>query len=173
MSCFKLPKGLVKDLEGLIHKFWWGYGGEHRKSHWVKWERLCEAKEGGGMVFKEIEKFNDALLVKQVWRLINNPDPLCHRVFKARFFPDCSILEAQASSSGSYAWKSIINARDVIRKGMVWHIGTGEAVRIKEDRWLPGSTNCSVLLPLPSLAPDVKVSSLIDQETVAWKAEVV
>ena len=173
MSCFKLPKGLVKDLEGLIRKFWWGYGGEHRKTHWVKWERLCEAKEVGGLGFKEIEKFNDALLAKQVWHLINNPDSLCHRVFKARFFPDCSILEAQASSSGSYAWKSIISARDVIRKGMVWRIGTGEVVRIKKDRWLPGSTNCSVISPLPSLAPDVKVSSLIDQERAAWKTEVV
>ena len=119
MSCFKLPKGLVRELEGMIRKFWWGYRGEHRKTHWVKWERLCEAKEVGGMGFKEIEKFNDALLAKQVWRMINNPESLCHRVFKARFFPECSILDAKESKSGSYAWKSIIGARDVIRQGMV------------------------------------------------------
>ena len=56
---------------------------------------------------------------------------------------------------------------------MVWRIDTREAVRIKEDRWLPGSANCLVLSPLPSLALDVKVSSLIDQERVAWKVEVV
>ena len=64
ISCFKLPKGLVRELEGMIRKFWWGYRGEHRKTHWVKWERLCEAKEVRGMGFKEIEKFNDALLAK-------------------------------------------------------------------------------------------------------------
>ena len=134
MSCFKLPKGLVRELEGMIRKFWWGYRGEHRKTHWVKWERLCEVKEVGGMGFKEIEKFNDALLAKQVWRMINNSESLCHRVFKAQFFPDCSILDAKESRSGSYAWKSIIGARDVVRKGMVWRIGTGEVIRIKEDR---------------------------------------
>ena len=48
MSCFKLSKGLVKELEVLIRKFWWGYSGDNRKVHWAKWERLCEAKEVGG-----------------------------------------------------------------------------------------------------------------------------
>ena len=65
--------------------------------------------------FKEIEKLNDALLAKQVWRMINNFVSLCHRVFKARFFLDCSILDAKQSKSRSYAWKSIIGARDVTR----------------------------------------------------------
>ena len=125
------------------------------------------------MGFKEIEKFNDTLLAKQVWRLINNTDSLCHRVFKARFSPDCSILDAKDSISGSYTWKSIIGARNVIRKGMVWHIGTGEVVRIKEDGWLPGRANCSVISPLPSMAPNVKVSSLIDPDRVAWRTKVV
>ena len=66
------------------------------------------------MGFKEIENFNKALLAKQVWRLINNLASLCHRVFKARFFPNCSISDAKDSPMGSYAWKSIVSARDVI-----------------------------------------------------------
>ena len=78
MSCFKLPKGLVKELEILIWKFWWGYNGDNRKVHWVSWKKLYEAKEIGGMGFKEIEKFNDSLLAKQVWHMINNLDLLCH-----------------------------------------------------------------------------------------------
>ena len=125
------------------------------------------------MRFKEIEKFNDALLAKQVWRMINNSESLCHQVFKAQFFPNCSILDAKESKSGSYAWISIIRARDVIRKGMVWRIGTREAIRIKDDRWLPRCANCSVISPLPSLDPDVKVSTLIDQDTIAWKTKAV
>ena len=96
-----------------------GLHDDSRKVHWVSWERLSEAKEVGGMGFKEIEKFNDALLAKQVWRMLHNPDSLCFRVFKARFFPNYSILDAKESNSGSYAWKSILGARDVIKKGMV------------------------------------------------------
>ena len=38
------------------------------------------------MGFEEIEKFNDALLAKQVWHMMNNHDSLCYRGFKSRFF---------------------------------------------------------------------------------------
>ena len=74
----------------------------NRKVHWVHWKKLCQDKDMGGMGFKEVEKFNDASLAKQVWRMINNPNSLRHRVFKARFFPTCSILEAKDSNIWSY-----------------------------------------------------------------------
>ena len=117
----------------------------------MNWKCLCEAKEVGGLGFKEIEKFNDSLLAKQVWRIINNSNSLYHRVFKARFFPDCSILDAKDSTIGSYAWKSILGARDVIRRGMVWRIGNGQDVRIKEDKWLPIRSNRATISPLTSV----------------------
>lgn len=91
----------------------------------MKWKRLCKAKEFGGLGFKEIEKFNDSLFAKQVRRMINNPNSLWPRVFKARFFLHCSILDSKYSTIGSYVWKSILGARDVIRRGMVWRIGNG------------------------------------------------
>nr|XP_023872480.1 uncharacterized protein LOC111985081 [Quercus suber] len=52
MSCFKLPKGLINEIEGLIRKFWWGYHGEHKRIHWVSWEKLCLPKSKGGMDFR-------------------------------------------------------------------------------------------------------------------------
>ena len=132
---------------------------------------MSEAKEVGGMGFKEIEKFNDALLAKQVWRMLHNPDSLCFRVFKARFFPNCSILDAKESNSGSYAWKSILGARDVIKKGMVWRIENGQTARIKEDKWLPVKPSRVVLSPLPSVVAESKVSSLINHELSVWKSK--
>ena len=47
----------------LIRKIWWGQWGEQRKIHWKNWEALCKTKEGG-LCFKELAKFNDAILAK-------------------------------------------------------------------------------------------------------------
>ena len=54
---------------------------------------------------------------------------------------------------------------------MVWRIGNGEAVRIKEDKWLPVRPSRVIISPLPSVMAETKVSSLINQELSVWKSD--
>ena len=126
-----------------------GYVGKSfvKRKRWVEWAS------------KKL-KSSMTLLGKQVWRMINNPRSLCFRVFKAIFFPNCSILEVKDSIAGSYAWKSILSARDVIRKGMVWRIGDGQSVRVKKNKWLPKGDSSSIISPLTTILPETRVPSL-------------
>ena len=97
MGCFKLPLGLCNDIEKLICKFWWGQRGDRQKIHWIKWEDMCNPKLEEGMRFKELTLFNYALLAKQTWRLLPDKNSLLYRVFKSKFFPNCSVMEAKDS----------------------------------------------------------------------------
>lgn len=103
MGCFKIPLGLCHNIEAMIKKFWWGQRGDRRKIHWVKWDELSKSKMVGGMGFRDVALFNDSLLAKQAWRLLQNKNSLFYRVFKAQFFPNCSIMEGKHLRSSSYA----------------------------------------------------------------------
>ena len=154
MSCFKLPKGLIKEIEVLIRKFWWGYRGEQKKIHWLSWEKLCLPKGEGGMGFRELSKFNDSFLAKQVWMLNSNGESLFYKVFKAKFFPNCSIMECDNPNKGSFVWKSLLQARHVLDLGTIWSVVNGEPIRIKGDKWLPKISASKVFSPAYALHPD-------------------
>ena len=143
MSCFKLPLGLWNELESLIRKFWWGQHGDRCKIHWVKWE--TQSKFVGGMGFKDLALFNNALLAKQAWHLLHNKDSLLHRVFKSKFFPTCSFMKAPDNSNGSYASHSILKGREVLWKGAWWRMGNGETIKIWDYPWLPSLEHPRIL----------------------------
>ena len=56
---------------------------DRRKIHWVRWAELCKPKSENGMGFKDLALFNDALLAKKTWRLLQNTNSLFYRVFKS------------------------------------------------------------------------------------------
>jgi len=171
MNCFKLPRGLCKDIESLIRKFWWGYKGDERKTHWVSWKKLCLPKNQGGLGFKDLEQFNLALLGKQVWRLIHNTDSLLYKVFKAKYFPHCTILDDEVKMKGSYAWQSILKARNLVCTRSTWRIGNGKKVLKRGDNWLPDQCARQVISPQKNFPNNTHVCALLDEETPCWKKE--
>jgi hypothetical protein len=168
MSCYKIPDGCCREIEGMLAKFWWGTDERQRKVHWLSWKNLGKVKNKGGMGFRGFEEFHQALLGKQCWRIISNQDSLFAKNFKSRYFPRTGFMEAQIGYQPSYAWRSIFNAKKVIEMGSRWSIGNGQQVRIWRDSWLPNQAGFKVCSPVKVLAPDACVSQLINISTRSW-----
>jgi hypothetical protein len=81
-------------MRSIISNYWWGIENENKKLHWCSWEWLIAPKALGGMGFRDMELFNQALLAKQCWWLLTVPDSLCARVLKSRYFLNSSFWEA-------------------------------------------------------------------------------
>ncbi|KAH9769616.1 reverse transcriptase domain-containing protein [Citrus sinensis] len=158
MSVFKIPQSICDDIQKAVAKFWWSSAGNHRGIHWAKWGRLCQAKIRGGLGFRDFSCFNQALIAKQGWRLIQNPEALMARVLKAKYFKNSSFMDAKLGANPSFVWRSILWGRQTIHKGSRWRIGNGEQV---PENLKP--------LSIQTLHPNSVVANLISNQT--WKAD--
>ena len=140
---------------------------------WVSWKSLCKSKLNGGMGFWNLQAFNWAILAKQGWRLLSNPHSLVARIYKAKYYPYGDVLNSKLDSNLSYAWWSIFNSLDVIRRGTRWRVGNGRWIHIWEDKWLPTPSTYKVISPARHFDDFPMVLALIDSETRRWNADLV
>ena len=138
--------------------------------HWLSWEKLCRSKGEGGLGFRDIHVFNLAMLAKQGWRLVQNPNSLCARVLGAKYYPGKSPLHAVPRNGMSYTWRSIMNGLEILKNGLIWRVGNGESIRIWEDPWIP---NRLTRRPISARGSNLlsHVDELIDPYTSTWALE--
>jgi hypothetical protein len=172
MSCFYLTKGFCDELSAMIAKYWWSKQDKENKIHWISWWKMIKPKGQGGLGFRDIHGFNIAMLSRQAWRFIQNPDSLCASILKAKYFPDCHILEAKPCDNMSYTWRSILHGVELVKKGVIWRIGDGEHVNIWQDPWIPRAWCRKILTPRGDNIL-CKVSDLISPITGQWDEQLV
>lgn len=173
MSVFLLPMEIIKDFERCLAKFWWksGHSGDS-KIAWMSWDRLTKHKDAGGLGFRDFRDFNLAMLGKQAWRLIINPDSLVSRIYKARYFANSDFLQAKLGNSPSFIWRSVFAAKEVVSSGVRWRIDTGESIAITGQPWLQNDVNPYITTVSQSIV-NKTVSSLMCTEKRDWDIDVI
>ncbi|XP_019178991.1 PREDICTED: uncharacterized protein LOC109174178 [Ipomoea nil] len=154
-------------IERTMNRYWWG-SGTNRRIHWKAWDKLCVPKNYGGLGFKDLRKFNLAMLGKQGWRFLTNPNTLVAKVYKARYYPNTSFVDATIGNCPSYCWRSIMAAHDIIVSGVRRRVGNGKSTLIWGHPWLPDDPSPLVQTEMPIQLRDAPVAGLIDQQTNTW-----
>ena len=88
------------------------------------------------MGFRDIQNYNNAR------------QRLLYKVFSAKYFPNGNILEVSVHPRSSFAWRTILQARDVINKGVICKVGDEGSIKIWEHNWLQDPSNSKVVSPL-------------------------
>ena len=120
---FKLPKQVCNSITTAMSKYWWGDDDLQKHMHWFAWWKMCVPKEKGGMGFRDLHCFNLALLAKQCWRLLCEPNSLCARVLRAKYFPDGDLLNCGLKKGSSYTWQSLWSGIQSFKRGHIWRVG--------------------------------------------------
>jgi hypothetical protein len=112
MLVFKLPKQICNAITTAMSQYWWRDEDEKKHMHWFAWWKMCVPKSNRGMGFRDVHCFNLALLAKQCWRLLAEPDSLCARLLRAKYFPDVDLLNCSLKKGSSYTWQSLWSGSD-------------------------------------------------------------
>ncbi|GKE10842.1 putative RNA-directed DNA polymerase, eukaryota, reverse transcriptase zinc-binding domain protein [Tanacetum coccineum] len=121
-SIFKAPKMVIKKLESIRRKFFWGGGLDSNKIAWIAWDKVISPLKDGGLDIGSLRVSNLSLLAKWWWRF------LCE----------------------TSAWYQIAKLnQDLTSYGIDLHtlfrlkIGNGESTCFWKDVWVGNSPLCN------------------------------
>jgi hypothetical protein len=158
----------------MMNSFWWGHSGSTNKGiHWLSWDKLSMHKNNGGMGFKSLPAFNLAMLGKQGWRVMTNPNSLIARIFKARYFPRCDFLEAKVGHIPSFVWRSLCNSKFILRDGSRWRIGDGKNISLLNENWLSDGSCLTSQQSNTNVVDTLMVSDIMSQEDKCWNVPLI
>jgi hypothetical protein len=170
MGIFKLSNGFCEQYEKLVRDFWWGDDKDRRKVHWTAWDNLTKPRCRGGLGFRDMNLFNQAMLARMAWRLIQHPNSLFARVLKAKYFPKGNILDTVFSADPSPVWRGVEFGLELLKEGVISRIGDGKNTQILRDQWLPRDSGHKITA-MKKNSRRRWVNQLIDNVTKTWKMD--
>lgn len=168
MSCFEIPAGLCKSIQSVLTRYWWDDSDEKKKMCWVSWDKMTKPKARGGLGFRDIQLFNQALLAKQTWRILTKPECLLARILQGKYCHKQSILNVETPSACSHGWRSILHGRDILKGYLGKAIGNGQTTRVWQDSWISLTEQIRPFGPIPMSELDLTVADLLTED-MKWK----
>ncbi|KAJ3701906.1 hypothetical protein LUZ61_005611 [Rhynchospora tenuis] len=168
MALEMLPKGILKDINRLLAKFFWGKVGHDRYMSFVSWEKVCKPYEKGGLGVKDLEKFGEALFLKVVWALMADEDKPWVKICKSKYYPMVGFWRAKNTGGCSKMWGQVVKMRDFFTNHVEWRLENGKKVNALSQPWFQ---NWSVREQATPADRKLKVISLLDGSTGDWKMQ--
>nr|GEY77314.1 zinc finger, CCHC-type [Tanacetum cinerariifolium] len=85
MSIYKVPKGVLKEMEATRCNFFNGADPTERKITWVYWDKLLAYKKNGSLGVPNFHALNRDLLLKWVWHFLSQDGSLWYGVIQALY----------------------------------------------------------------------------------------
>lgn len=117
-----------------------------------------------------MKETNQALLLKNVWKIASAIEAPWVAVLKAKYCPNTGFWPTTRTYRCSSLWRSLVILKPSIQHHLVWKIGDGTKVFVYSQPWYPG---WNLITATTAAQRTLTVASLIDPETHSWDFEVV
>lgn len=134
-SIFVLPKQCISELEQLCNAFLWRGNTTSARGAKVSWDSVCTPKESGGLGLKRLAEWNTVLGLKLIWLIFASGGSLWVSWVRLRLIGDRNFWDLDATSCGSWIWRSICKLRPVARSFVVCEVGSGISASFWFENW--------------------------------------
>ncbi|KAK4384484.1 hypothetical protein Sango_3056200 [Sesamum angolense] len=171
-SVFILPKGILKLLERKMRTFLWQgpSGGGQAK---VAWDQICKPKAEGGLGIRSLIIMNQALILKQMWRILQNDGSSIWVDWIHRYRLRHSTLWTFNRTTGSWCWKKMLKLRPVLQRGVNYKVGDGSSFSLWQDPWHERGPLCLSFprgIEVTGLPLSSTLSSVLQRNQWCWPA---
>ncbi|GJY24734.1 RNA-directed DNA polymerase, eukaryota, reverse transcriptase zinc-binding domain protein [Tanacetum coccineum] len=144
-SVYMLPSSTINEIEKLLKGFLWCQGPLTSGKAKVAWKQVCLPKEQGGLGIKSLKKWNEVLLIKQLWKIIEGKESLWVKWVNVVKLKGSSIWDIEAKYNDSCGWKKLLELRNRIKAHVFYSIGDGRNVSMWFDKWDSNGPLCDII----------------------------
>ncbi|KAL0290347.1 UNVERIFIED_CONTAM: hypothetical protein Sradi_7052100 [Sesamum radiatum] len=162
-SVFILPKAVLKVIEERMRSFLWkGASGSGVAK--VAWEQICRPKKEGGLGIKRVVHMNQALMLKHIWRILQEDKCSIWVSWVLRYRLKNQTLWTAKVSNAPWCWKKLVKLSVLIKPGLPSDSFLYEVLRHGHWMW-PSVTDFTVneiVSCLPNTFPG-------ESDAILWK----
>ncbi|GJU91627.1 hypothetical protein Tco_1304050 [Tanacetum coccineum] len=75
-SVYLIPKIVVKEIDKVMKNFLQSHGGSNGRKAKIAWKVVCRPKDQGGLGIKPLREWNEVLLMKHIWKIMEQKQNL-------------------------------------------------------------------------------------------------
>ncbi|KAJ4757006.1 RNA-directed DNA polymerase (reverse transcriptase)-related family protein [Rhynchospora pubera] len=163
-----VPKTIIKQMNSLMAKFFWGKTDQSRYMAPLAWKSVCRTVEEGGLGVRDLNLFGEALFMKLVWAIACDEKKLWVQTCKAKYCPQIGFWKANVSTHSSKLWRDIVHKRVFFQNNVRWRLADATTVRAIGQPWFDG---WEAQQEVPLGYRKKMVNELYDFQNQHWKDE--
>lgn len=116
MNVHKIPSITIHKINSIPKFFLWNASSNTNKKSPINWHYLHLHKNNGGLGIRNLRILNQAYIMKNAWRLVNDKNSLWCKVMKVKYSPNSNLYNIPPPKPyHSTIWKNIYKQVKLIR----------------------------------------------------------
>ncbi|GKD03414.1 hypothetical protein Tco_1178388 [Tanacetum coccineum] len=132
---YLLSKTVVKEIDKVMKSFLWDSRGNSNGRAKIAWKVVCRPKDQGGLGIKPLGEWNEVLLMKNIWKIVEQKQTLWVQWVNRVKLKGRSVWDIDIDVNDSWGWKKLMELRSKIKPHVFYNIGNGKTTSEWYDRW--------------------------------------